>query len=147
MKKLIALLALVPAVASAHSFLPFRLESPYKETVLAQFNAANYGTSPNMFEVVVYGPNGKISEDAYAAPAEFGLKPGQSRIVKVKIDNVPEPGIYKVCTVSAPMEIDDGSGAKAAVKTKICSAWGVGVSPYDKSMAGAVSDKKMTGAK
>lgn len=143
MKRFLVLLALIPAVASAHSFLPFRLESPYKETVVAQFVAANYYTVPAKFEVEVLGPDGKPSEDAYASPQAFGLKPNQNKTVKIKIEGIPQPGIYKVCTTSQQM--NPGGEEKSGttnMQTRICSAWGVGVSPYDKSVSGHVSDKK-----
>ena len=115
----IPLLLLSPA-SDAHGLMPSRLEAPSGSKLVAyRFTAINGFSEYDQFAVQCFKNDLKHPYECKSAPAVFNVASKKSRTFKAQIAP-DEDAVYLVCTIQTK---------EASVITRVCSRFGVGMSP------------------
>jgi len=116
----ITLLALQLPVSEAHGLMPSRLEAPSGSSLVAyRFTAINNYSEHDQYTVQCFKNDLNHPYECRSFPQTFNVAPKKTRAFKTQI--APDgDGVYLVCTIQTK---------DAAVITRVCSRFGVGVSP------------------
>lgn len=121
---------LLPSPVNSHGLMPSRLEAPSESKLVAyKFTAVNNYSEWDQYAVQCFKNDLRHPYECRAYPQTFNIAPKKSRTFKAQIAP-DEDAVYLVCTIQTK---------EAQLVTRVCSRFGVGMSPSLSSDSSGVS--------